>query len=164
MWWRKVRRYQRVIRRRYLRKVCRYQRVIRRRHSKKVCTYQRVIRRRHSKKVCRYQRVIRRRNSRKVCRYQRVIRRRHSRKDTQCNGQRKITKWQRRVWRYQRGNQNPCIEEDTKLKTKDWATRTVTCILCIFFYLHILNHDNILLKHCNSWRFPPIIQSSKLTI
>jgi hypothetical protein len=51
-----------------------------------------------------------------------VIRIRISKKNRQNNGQKKKYKRTRRVWRYQRGNQNPYIEEE---QTKQWPKEKV---------------------------------------
>jgi hypothetical protein len=46
-----------------------------------------------------------------------------------------ITKWQRRVWRYQRRNHNPCIEEDTKLKIEQ---HELSPVFCAVFFIYII--------------------------
>jgi hypothetical protein len=60
-----------------------------------------------------------------------------SKKNRQHNGQKKKYKRTRRVWRYQRGNQNPYIEEQTtQLPTekvqKDKKSLWPLC--CLFFF------------------------------
>jgi hypothetical protein len=68
-----------------------------------------------------------------------VIRIHVSKKNRQRNGQKKKYKRTRRVWRYQRGNQNPCIEEE---QTTQWPRSLVLCIcfvdrclsFCFFFF------------------------------